>query len=98
MGIHAICRFWQVKSEPKTAKALVYSAVLVLLTAGDLDPWCRPFYNYLLQQNTYSFTTGGTRLATAQRASITPSYFWSILGKSRRQIQKRYYRVRVYLP
>jgi pimeloyl-ACP methyl ester carboxylesterase len=47
---HAICRCWQVKPEPKTAKRPVYSAVPVLLTAGELDPWCRPFYNQLLQR------------------------------------------------
>ncbi|MGI4735846.1 MAG: alpha/beta fold hydrolase [Janthinobacterium lividum] len=47
---HGICRCWQVKPEPKTAKLPVYSAVPVLLTAGDLDPWCRPFYTQLLQR------------------------------------------------
>jgi len=47
---HAICHCWQVKPEAKTAKLPVYSAVPVLLTAGDIDPWCRPFYNQLLQR------------------------------------------------
>lgn len=46
----AICRCWQVRPEPKTAKRPVYSAGPVLLAAGDLDPWCRPFYNQLLQR------------------------------------------------
>ena len=47
---HAICRCWRVKPEPQTAKAPVYSAVPVLLSAGDIDPWCRPFYNQLLRR------------------------------------------------
>jgi pimeloyl-ACP methyl ester carboxylesterase len=47
---HAICRCWQVKPEALTAKQPVYAAVPVLLTAGDIDPWCRPFYNHLLQR------------------------------------------------
>ncbi|RZL08202.1 MAG: hypothetical protein EOO62_15760 [Hymenobacter sp.] len=47
---HATCRCWQVKPEARIAKLPVYSAVPVLLTAGDIDPWCRPFYNQLLQR------------------------------------------------
>lgn len=47
---HAICHCWQVKPAAKAAKLPVYSAVPVLLTAGALDPWCRPFYNQLLQR------------------------------------------------
>lgn len=46
----AICACWAVRPEPPTVKAPVYSAVPVLLTAGGLDPWCRPFYNQLLRR------------------------------------------------
>lgn len=46
----AICRCWRVKPAAPLAKAPVYSTVPVLLTAGALDPWCRPFYNQLLQR------------------------------------------------
>jgi hypothetical protein len=47
---HAICDCWQAKPEPKTAKKPVYSAVPALLAAGDIDPWCRPFYNRLIKR------------------------------------------------
>ena len=46
----AMCRCWSVKPAAPAAKAPVYSDVPVLLTAGGLDPWCRPFYNQLLQR------------------------------------------------
>ena len=46
----AICACWQGKPEPRAVKMPVYSAVPVLLTAGSLDPWCRPFYNQLLKR------------------------------------------------
>ena len=48
---HAICDCWQAKPEPKTAKTPVYSAVPTLLAAGDIDPWCRPFYNRLIKRS-----------------------------------------------
>lgn len=47
---HAICACWDVKPEPKAAKNQVYSAVPALLAAGDIDPWCRPFYNQLIKR------------------------------------------------
>ncbi len=45
-----ICACWQVKPEPPVVKTPVYAAVPALLTAGGLDPWCRPFYNQLLKR------------------------------------------------
>ncbi|HEX8426118.1 alpha/beta fold hydrolase [Hymenobacter sp.] len=47
---HAICACWQVKPEPKLVKTPVYSAVPALIVAGDIDPWCRPFYNQLIKR------------------------------------------------
>lgn len=42
---HQICDCWKVKPEPAVAKTPVYSQIPALISAGDLDPWCRPFYN-----------------------------------------------------
>jgi pimeloyl-ACP methyl ester carboxylesterase len=47
---HAICDCWKVKPEPKIVKAQVYSTVPALISAGDIDPWCRPFYNKLIKR------------------------------------------------
>lgn len=47
---HTICACWKVKPEAKKAKTPVYSAVPALLMAGDIDPWCRPFYNRLIKR------------------------------------------------
>lgn len=47
---HAICDCWQVKPEPPVVKTPVYSNVPALLVAGDVDPWCPPFYNRLIQR------------------------------------------------
>lgn len=47
---HAICDCWQVKPEPPFAKTPVYSKVPALLAAGEIDPWCPPFYNRLIQR------------------------------------------------
>ncbi|MGI4760532.1 MAG: alpha/beta fold hydrolase [Janthinobacterium lividum] len=46
---HAICACWNVSPEPPAVKTPVYSAVPALLAAGDIDPWCRPFYNQLIK-------------------------------------------------
>ncbi len=48
---HAICAAWKVRTEPKEAKDPVYSAIPVLLAAGDADPWCRPFYNEVISRH-----------------------------------------------
>jgi len=45
---HAICNCWNVKSVSSIAKTPVYSNIPVLLTSGDTDPYCRPFYNDLI--------------------------------------------------
>ncbi|WP_200911858.1 alpha/beta fold hydrolase [Pedobacter sp. Hv1] len=47
---HPICECWKVKPEPQLAKTPVYSRIPVLLSAGDADPWCRPFYNKLIKR------------------------------------------------
>ena len=48
---HAICSCWQVKPEPAIAKQPVYSSVPALISAGDIDPDCRPFYNRLIKRS-----------------------------------------------
>jgi len=45
---HPICNCWNVRSIESTAKAPVYSNIPVLLSSGDTDPYCRPFYNDLI--------------------------------------------------
>ena len=47
---HAICSCWRVKPEPAVAKQPVYSSVPALISAGDIDPDCRPFYNRLIKR------------------------------------------------
>lgn len=47
---HPVCNCWQVKPEPEIAKQPVYSAVPALISAGDIDPDCRPFYNRLIKR------------------------------------------------
>ncbi|RZJ88922.1 MAG: alpha/beta fold hydrolase [Chryseobacterium sp.] len=47
---HQICDCWKVTPEPKIAKQPVYSNVPTLISAGDIDPNCRPFYNRLIKR------------------------------------------------
>lgn len=47
---HAICKCWQTQPEPKIVKTPAYSKVPALIVAGDIDPWCRPFYNRLIKR------------------------------------------------
>lgn len=47
---HPICNCWNVKQEPKSVKTQVYSTVPALIAAGDIDPWCRIFYNRLIKR------------------------------------------------
>ncbi len=47
---HAICDCWKVKPEPAIAKTPVYSSIPALISAGDADPWCRPFYNRVIKR------------------------------------------------
>ena len=47
---HAICDCWKVKPEAAIAKTPVYSNIPALIAAGDIDPWCRPFYNRLIKR------------------------------------------------
>jgi pimeloyl-ACP methyl ester carboxylesterase len=45
---HPICNCWNVKSVDPIAKTPVYSHLPVLLSSGDTDPYCRPYYNDLI--------------------------------------------------
>lgn len=47
---HEICNCWKVEPEPAEVKSPVYSSIPVLMSAGDIDPWCRPFYNQLIKR------------------------------------------------
>ena len=47
---HAICSCWKIKPEPAIVKTPVYSTIPALISAGDADPWCRPFYNRLIKR------------------------------------------------
>jgi pimeloyl-ACP methyl ester carboxylesterase len=47
---HEICACWQVKPEPAIVKTPVYSNIPALITGGEIDPWCRPFYNRLIKR------------------------------------------------
>lgn len=46
---HRICDCWKVRPEPPIAQTPVYSNVPALIVGGDADPWCRPFYNRIIQ-------------------------------------------------
>lgn len=45
---HPRCNCWNVKSIDPIAKTPVYSHLPVLLSSGDTDPYCRPYYNDLI--------------------------------------------------
>jgi pimeloyl-ACP methyl ester carboxylesterase len=47
---HAVCDCWKVKPEPPIVKTQVYLRIPALITSGDIDPWCRPFYNRLIKR------------------------------------------------
>lgn len=47
---HAMCDCWKVKPASKTIKEQAYTNVPALLSAGDIDPWCRPFYSRLIKR------------------------------------------------
>lgn len=46
---YPICDCWQVRPVKKSVRALVYSSVPALISAGDADPWCRPSFNRLIK-------------------------------------------------
>jgi pimeloyl-ACP methyl ester carboxylesterase len=48
---HKTCDCWAVKAVPKTTKLPVYSNVPALISAGDIDPWCRQFFNVLIKRH-----------------------------------------------
>ncbi|WP_293306836.1 alpha/beta fold hydrolase [Pedobacter sp. UBA5917] len=45
-----ICDCWKVNSQPASIKEPVYSNIPALISAGDADPFCRPFYNKLIKR------------------------------------------------
>jgi pimeloyl-ACP methyl ester carboxylesterase len=47
---HNTCACWQVKPEAPVAKTPVYSTIPALITGGELDPWCRPYYSRLIKR------------------------------------------------
>lgn len=47
---HPVCDCWKVNPAPKTMKDPLYSSVPALISAGDIDRWCRPFYNRLIKR------------------------------------------------
>lgn len=47
---HPICNCWKVAAASQKIKAQVYSNVPALISAGDIDPYCRPFYNRLIKR------------------------------------------------
>ncbi|WEK18268.1 MAG: alpha/beta fold hydrolase [Candidatus Pedobacter colombiensis] len=46
---HLVCDCWQVRPVRKAIRKKIYSTVPALITAGDADPWCRPYYNRLIK-------------------------------------------------
>lgn len=42
---HPLCDCWKVNPVSSIAKMPVYSNIPALLSSGDTDPYCRPFYN-----------------------------------------------------
>ena len=66
---HSICQCWKTKPESALAKTPVYSAVPALIAAGDIDPWCPPFYNRLIQR-----TMPNAQLLIFKKRGHTPGY------------------------
>jgi pimeloyl-ACP methyl ester carboxylesterase len=66
---HALCACWKTRPESPVAKTPVYSAVPALITAGDIDPWCSPFYNRLIRR-----TMPNAQLLTFKKRGHTPGY------------------------
>ncbi|MBO9632158.1 MAG: alpha/beta fold hydrolase [Chitinophagaceae bacterium] len=48
---HPICDCWKVKPANPALKKPLYSNVPALISAGDIDPWCRPSYNRLIKKS-----------------------------------------------
>lgn len=46
----AICDCWKAKPAPSYMKEALYSKIPVLASAGDADPFCRPFYNRIIKK------------------------------------------------
>ncbi|HEY0610025.1 MAG TPA: alpha/beta hydrolase, partial [Chitinophaga sp.] len=67
---HAICDCWKVKKAPASAKLPLYSSIPALITAGDIDPWCRPFYNRLIKRG-----MSNSQLLLFRRRGHMPGFF-----------------------
>jgi len=46
----SLCDCWNIKPEPKSIKTPTISNVPALISAGDIDPWTRPYYNKLIKK------------------------------------------------
>lgn len=67
---HAICDCWNVTPEPPAAKEPVYSNIPAIIAAGDIDPWCRPFYNRLIKR-----TMPNSQLLIVHDQGHLPSFY-----------------------
>lgn len=47
---YPICDCWNVVPVAKKFKSPTYANVPALISAGDIDPWCRPYYNQLIKK------------------------------------------------
>lgn len=47
---HTIAKIWAVKPVPKAMKSAFSAKVPALISAGTIDPWCRPFYNQAIKR------------------------------------------------
>lgn len=66
---HYICNCWQVNKEPALVKTPVYSNIPVLISAGDIDPWCSLFYNRLIKR-----TMPHTQILIKHNAGHVPGF------------------------
>lgn len=66
---HDICSCWEVNKEPALVKTPVYSNIPVLISAGDIDPWCSLFYNRLIKR-----TMPHTQILIKHNAGHVPGF------------------------
>lgn len=48
---HVVCDCWQVRPVAKATRLAFRSNIPALITAGDIDPWCRPDYNRQIKKS-----------------------------------------------
>jgi hypothetical protein len=46
-----LCDRWKMVPEPKSIREPVVSSIPVIISAGDADPWTRPYYNRLIKKS-----------------------------------------------